>query len=116
MNDVRQRLNNQSLAQDFSQQKQGKSGRLQIRNFIVPVNSWVQLLANNSARSYLLIKNVGGNLGYCKVEMSLDNPNQNAVLEIEEFHPRFIPTNVFVYVSDPLATGSTVVNVQVMEG
>lgn len=117
MNDVRQRLNNQPLAFDYQQAQVGKSGDLKIQNFAVAVNQWQQLLPINTNRRALSIQNLGGNAGYCRVEMALDRQNSNATFDVEDFNPRFVPTNaIFIYVSDPLATGSTVVNVQVMEG
>jgi len=116
MNTVAERINNQALAYDYQQKSTGK-GVAKITNFAITVNTWQQLLPINTARSLLRIKNLGGNAGYCRVEMALDRENRNATFDIEDFEPRFIPTNaVYVYVSDPLATGSTVVNVQVLEG
>ncbi len=117
MNDLQQRLNNQPLSNAVSYQAEGIRGAANILNNQVPINTWVQLLPNNPKRQFLYIKNLGGNNGYCKVEMSLDRQNTSAVFDIDDFNPRFVPTNaVFVRVTDPLGTGSTVVNIQVMEG
>lgn len=116
MSTVAERINKQHLAFDYQKESTGK-GVAKITNFAIPVNSWQQLLPINTSRSLLHIKSTGGNLGYCRVEMALDRENRNATFDIEDFAPRFIPTNaVYVYVSDPLTTGSTVVNVQVLEG
>jgi hypothetical protein len=49
--------------------------------------------------------------------LTIDRQNTSAVFDIDDFNPRFVPINaVFVRVTDPLGTGSTVVNIQVMEG
>jgi len=116
MNTVAQRINSQQLA--FDGQKQAVvSGQAQTKRFAVPVNTWQQLLPINTGRRFVHIVNLGGNLGYCQVEMTLDHKARNDAFEIDDFNPRFVPTNaIYVYVSDPLATGSTVVNVQVLEG
>lgn len=117
MNELQQRLNAQPLSNNPLYKSEGKNGAVQVQNYQVAINEWAQLLPTNPNRQFLYIKNLGGNNGYCKVEMSLDRQNANAVFDIDDFNPRFVPTNaIFVRVSDPLATGSTVVNIQVMEG
>ena len=114
--DVRDRLNNQSLASDFGGNGQNNNGSMRILNFSIPVNSWLKVLPIYQGRRFVSIQNIGGNAGACRVQLAYDNQNSNSLFDIEEFTPRFIPTNaVYLYVSDPLATGSTVVNVQVME-
>lgn len=116
-NEVRERLDSQRLAQDYQSNKLGNNGDAKIYNFAVAVNQWQQLLPINTGRRALSIQNLGGDAGYCRVEMALDRQNRNATFDVDDYRPRFIPTNaIFVYVSDPLATGSTVVNVQVIEG
>lgn len=117
MSDVRERLDNQTLASQFGGNSQTKSGNMRIQTFSIPVNTWAQVLPINTGRRFLSIQNVGGDSGACRVELAFDTKNRNAVFDVDEFTPRHIPTNaIFLYVTDPLATGSTVVNVQVMEG
>lgn len=115
--DVRERLDNQKLASQFGDENQKNSGSMRVLNFSIPVNTWVKVLPINTSRRFLSIQNLGGNLGACRVELAFDNQTRNAVFDVDEFTPRHIPTNaIFLYASDPLATGSNAVNVQVMEG
>lgn len=115
MSTVAERINNQALAFD-SPRKSVFRGQAKTKKFAIPVNTWQQLLPINTDRGFLHIVNLGGNLGYCQVEMTLDHKARNDAFEIDDFNPRFVPTNaIYVYVSDPLTTGSTVVNVQVLE-
>lgn len=114
---LRDQLENQQLATHFGGENQRQTGAMRILNFSVPVNTWLAVLPINTGRRFLTIQNVGGDSGACRVEMSLDTQNRNAVFEIDSFEPRFVPTNaIYIYVSDPLLTGSTVVNIQVIEG
>lgn len=117
MSTVAERLSSQRLADDYSVKPSGLIGPVQVVNFFVTVNTWKQVLPANTGRRFLQIKNGGGNAGYCRVELSVDRENRNATIDIDDFNPRFVPTNaLYVYVSDPLNTGSTSVNIQIIEG
>lgn len=118
---LQQDLERQRLANGASAAAQAaadsKSGAFRILNFQIPINEWAQLLAVNPSRKFLHIQNQGGQNGFCQADISLDTQNINALFEVNDFVPRVIPTNaIFVRVTDPLATGSTTVTIQVMEG
>jgi hypothetical protein len=117
---LQQDLQRQRLAQGNTANQSAvdsKSGTFRILNFQIPINEWAQLLPVNPSRKFLYIQNQGGQNGFCQADISLDTQNVNALFEVNDFVPRVIPTNaIFVRVSDPLATGSTTVTIQVMEG
>ena len=82
------------------------------------VGKWTLVLPENRSRRFLSIQNRGGDLGPCSVEMTFDRQVRNIGFSLDEnFKPHIAPTNaIYVYVTDPDVTGSTNVNLQVIEG
>lgn len=82
------------------------------------VGKWSLVLPENRVRRFLSINNRGGDVGPCNVEMVFDRQVRGIGFSIEDsFNPHIAPTNaIYVYVTDPDATGSNYVNLQVIEG
>ena len=94
MNDLQHRFNSQPLANGSGiTGQESKSGSMKVHNFLLPLNQWLQVFAINPNRQFLHIKNLGGNLGYCRLEMSLDNQG-GSTFDTDDFNPRFTPTRV----------------------
>jgi hypothetical protein len=92
-------------------------GAMQTLQVDAEVNRWTLVLAENKARRFLMIQNRGGDAGACNVDMVFDRQNRNDAFTINDFFPPIAPTNaIYVYVTDPYGTGSTSVNLQVIEG
>lgn len=116
---LQDRLNNQKPP-NYAEKNQQHSDGTSMQTFQVDaeVGKWSPVLPENRARRFLLIKNRGGDLGPCNVEMTFDRQVKGIGFSIEDnFSPHIAPTNaIYVFVTDPDATGSTNVNLQVIEG
>lgn len=117
--DLRQKLNNQAAPQPESDVIKSFLGGGDMQNFDVDIdlNKWVLLMPRNNSRRFLMIQNRGGDFGPCNVVMSFDRQVINGAFNIDNFYPTIAPTNaIYVYATDPNNTGSTSVNIQVIEG
>lgn len=117
--DLRQQLDNQAQPNPKSDDIKPLLGGGLMRNFDVDIelNKWVLLLSQNNSRRFLMIQNRGGDLGPCNVVMSFDRQVINGAFNLDNFYPTIAPTNaIYVYATDPNSTGTSNVNIQVIEG
>ncbi len=115
---LQDRLNNQKPP-NYAEKNQQYSDGTTMQTFQVDaeVGKWTLVLPENRSRRFLSIQNRGGDLGPCSVEMAFDRQVRGIGFNINDFNPHIAPTNaVYVYVTDPDVTGSTNVNLQVIEG
>ncbi len=119
MGTLEDRLQNQRPPNFVENNLKNSNGvNMQTLQINAEVGKWSLVLPENRARRFLSINNRGGDLGPCNVEMAFDRQVRGIGFSIDDsFNPYIAPTNaIYVYVTDPDVTGSTNVNLQVIEG